>query len=136
MTSKPPFRIGRYPVLYTIETADDRASAHVDLAVLVKGVPSFLTRIRVQAEHLDALVTSLQRGDVRIEIDTLDGDTLRRAPGAVVTLVCADGRAVSLGHVHDPTGQARTPADVAREVTSRLSRGVQISSLLQKSDGS
>lgn len=131
MSEKPPFRIGRYPVLYTLCTADDRQSAAIDLAVLVKGVPSFLTRVEVPADHLDALVTSLQRGDVRIEIDVLEGDTLRRAPGAVVTLVCADGRAVSLGTVHDPTGQARTPADVAREVTSRLARGVQISSLLR-----
>ncbi len=134
MREKPPFRIGRYPVLYTLNTSNDRSTADVDLAVLVKGVPSFLTRIEVPAEHLDALVTSLQRGDVRLEIDTLEVDTLRRAPGAVVTLVCADGRAVSLGTVHDPTGQARTPADVAREVTSRLARGVQISSLLRRAE--
>lgn len=132
MAEKPPFRIGRYPVLYTINASSNRDTADVDLAVLVKGVPSFLGRIVVIAEDLDALVTSLQRGDVRLEIDAIEGDTLRRAPGATVTLVCADGRAVSLGTAHDPTGNASTPAQVAREVTSRLSRGIQISTLLQR----
>jgi hypothetical protein len=59
-----------YPVLYAVAPPDVSAGgpAHLSLALLVGGVPSFLATLPVDPELLDGLTESLDSGDVRVSV--------------------------------------------------------------------
>ncbi len=75
MTDDPIFTSPEYPVLYTVaasgggaETEPGAPPAHLSLALLVGGVPSFLATLPVDPALLAGVTASLDEGDVRVSV--------------------------------------------------------------------
>lgn len=129
-----------YPVLFTVAVGGEAGvplgEAELLLALLVGGTPSFLSAHRVDDEELDDLVISLQEGDARVAVagtwvdapSDIPGAEERR-PAAFVSLMCADGRRITLARVlgERPEG---SPDLLARHVVRQIARGVQVPDLV------
>lgn len=125
-----------YPVLFTRVpggTAEvERGGTGLALALLVRGIPSFLATPVVPDAELSAAEGSLQTGDVRVavvglEVEEEDGGGHKAM--AFVSLICADGRRLTLARIpaRDPDV---APEQLARFVTRQIVRGVQIPDLV------
>lgn len=141
MTPIHAFVTPEYPLLRTLVPGDHAGvppgHTGIALALLVRGIPSFLCTHLVPNEELDEVLDSLEGGDVRVAVLGLpsgeagDDPPEMEAPGhpaAFVSLVCADGRRVSLIRIvgRDPQ---REPETLARFVIRQIARGVQIPDL-------
>lgn len=146
-----------YPILHTVlrrEEAEATLSpghAGVSLALLVKGIPSFLATIPVEEGDLDHVTDSLDAGNVRVAVVgiSVDGSDLpegalepdapwappeetRSLPAAYLSLVCADGRRIGVARIV-ARQESATPEDVARFVLKQIAKGVQIPDLASAS---
>ena len=169
MSEVTAFVSPEYPVLYTVQEGDvfDDALpadyAAISLAVLVRGLPSFLATHVVDRHELPEIQESLDAGDVRVavvglpvEVDELEdgldagfnGDALEEPPlddplrdlmepadeekserpAAFVSLVCANGRRLSLARILG-NDSAHSPEDLARYIIKEIARGVQVPDL-------
>ena len=129
-----------YPVLLTVTTGGKsgipEGEAELLLALLIAGMPSFLAAHRVPEAAVDELVVSLQEGDPRVAVagtwvessGELRGQLERRS-AAFVSLVCADGRRVTVARVLGEEPQS-SPDLLARHVIRQIARGVQIPDLV------
>jgi hypothetical protein len=142
-----------YPVLYSLradspaEPESAEAYAALSLAVLVKGIPSFLATVPVEEGRLDRVVASLESGNVRVAVVgiAVDGsevpgeehgeswkahvdDESDTLPAAFLSLVCTDGRRIGVARI---VARQRTasPEEVARYVLRQITRGVQVPDL-------
>jgi len=141
MTPIPAFVTPEYPLLHTLVPGDQAGvppgHTGIALALLVRGIPSFLCTHLVPDLELDEVLDSLEGGDVRVAVVGLpsqdtgeDPLAMEEAvhPAAFVSLVCADGRRVSLIRIvgRDPQ---REPETLARFIIRQIARGVQIPDL-------
>jgi hypothetical protein len=136
-----------YPVLFTVDEPEFPKGdpAALSLALLVRGIPSFLATIPVDLEILEGITTSLRAGDVRVTVegftvdpsDTEHGDTAEEGltideadglPGALLGLRCQDGRMLKVARIVSRSRSA-TPEGVARYVLRQITQGVQIPDL-------
>ena len=129
-----------YPALFSIagggQAGVPTGEAELLLALLITGMPSFLAAHRVSEDAIDELVVSLQQGDPRVAVagmwvespGELWGRMDRRA-AAFISLVCADGRRITVGRVlgEEPDG---SPDLLARHVIRQIARGVQVPDLV------
>lgn len=130
-----------YPLLHTLVPGDrpgiPPGHTGIALALLVRGIPSFLCTHLVPDHDLDEVLDSLEGGDVRVAVLGLPsgepGDDppevdARGHPAAFVSLVCTDGRRISLIRIvgRDPQ---RDPETLARFIIRQIARGVQIPDL-------
>lgn len=129
-----------YPVLLTVATGGKsgipEGEAELLLALLIAGMPSFLAAHRVPEAAVDELVVSLQEGDPRVAVAGMwvesSGELrgqLERRSAAFVSLVCADGRRVTVARVLGEEPQS-SPDLLARHVIRQIARGVQIPDLV------
>jgi hypothetical protein len=146
-----------YPVLHTVLRRDQAEAtlppghAGVSLALLVKGIPSFLATIPVRDEELDDITRSLESGAVRVAVVgvSVDGNELpdgvleedapwapsddgRTLPAAYLSLVCGDGRRIGVARIV-ARQESASPEDVARFVLKQIAKGVQIPDLASAS---
>lgn len=125
-----------YSVLFSVACAGEagvpNGEAELVLALLVGGMPSFLTAHRVPEEAVDDLVVSLQQGDPRVAVvgtwvesqSEVPGQ-MERTPAAFISLVCADGRHITVARVlGEESGSS--PDLLARHVIRQIARGVQV----------
>jgi hypothetical protein len=142
-----------YPVLRSVKPVGGpgdpgfTGQATLSLALLVKGIPSFLATIPVRPSDLDALVSSLDSGNVRVAVAGVsvdetalrEDDTVPREPwraenpvhslpAAFLSLVCANGRQIGVARIVSREESA-SPDEVAHFVLSQIARGVQIPDL-------
>jgi len=139
------FATSEYPVLFTVLAPEDPVTggppdhAEISLALLVKGVPSFLATHVVPMERVNPVVTSLESGDVRVAVIGLSVEMPEEAaemgldpreehPAAFVSLVCADGRRLNLARIVGRDADD-SPERLARFVVRQIARGAQISEL-------
>lgn len=139
------FATPEYPVLFSVEVADEAGGpvpeghAGISLALLVDGMPSFLATHVVEADRVNAVVTSLEEGDVRIAVigiaveleeglPALGIDSHTEHPAAFVSVVCADGRRLTVARILARDGED-SPERLARYVIREITRGVQIPEL-------
>lgn len=139
------FATPAYPVLFSVLEGRDRESrvpagqAEISIALLVDGLPSYLATHRVPAERMNAVVTSLESGDARVAVvgltvaveDDLPSLDLRAGderPAAFVSLVCRDGRRLTIARILGRE-RGRGPDGLARHVVREIGRGVQITEL-------
>lgn len=139
------FATPEYPVLFSVLTHEDRGAAippgkaGISLALLVKGIPSFLATHLVPLETVNEVVISLEAGDVRISVIGLEVELPEEAaglgldpggehPAAFVSVVCADGRRLNVARILARDGD-ETPESLARYVVREISRGAQIPDL-------
>ena len=132
----------RYPLLFTITSAGTSGvpsgEAELGLALLVAGTPSFLAAHRVPEDALGELVASLEEGDPRVAVvgtwveseEDLSGQMERRA-AAFISLVCADGRRVTVARVMGEQPDTE-PNLLARHVVRQISQGIQVPDLVGK----
>ena len=158
MTDFNAFVSPEYPVLHSVlrreevEASVPPGHAAVSLALLVKGIPSFLATIPVPEDEVEELARSLESGDVRVAVvgmsvegsDLPDGtleksppwvpeeEDARSLPAAYLSLVCADGRRIGVARIV-ARQESATPEDVARFVLKQIARGVQIPDLASAS---
>lgn len=141
MTPIHAFVTPQYPLLHTLVPGDGPGvppgHTGISLALLVRGIPSFLCTHMVPDLELDEVLDSLEGGDVRVAVvglpaedpgeDPLEVDEPGH-PAAFVSLVCSDGRRVSLLRIvgRDPQ---RGPETLARFIIRQIARGVQIPDL-------
>ena len=129
-----------YPILFHVPDARrggvPEGEAELMLALLVEGTPSFLASHRVPEESLDALVVSLQEGDPRVAVAGMWVDApggvrgrLDRRAAAFISLVCADGRRITVARVLGEEPEA-SPDTLARHVIRQIARGVQVPDLV------
>jgi hypothetical protein len=150
------FVSAEYPVLLTVERnaafggSAPEGEAVLSLALLVRGIPSFLATIRVGDEEVEEMVSSLSGGMVRVAAVgvSVQGEELpgaeaapvepwknetdggvRSLPAAFLSLVCSDGRRIGVAKIVAREGGAATPDDIARFVLHQIARGVQIPDL-------
>jgi hypothetical protein len=129
-----------YPVLFNVASGDEsgvpQGEAELLLGLLIAGMPSFLAAHRVPGDSVDDLVTSLKQGDVRVAVAGMWVDApgalrgqLQRRCAAFISLVCADGRRVTVARVlgEEPQG---SPDLLARHVIRQIARGVQVPDLV------
>jgi hypothetical protein len=129
-----------YPILFSVAPGDGSgipgSETELLLALLIAGMPSFLAAHRVPEEAVDDLVVSLQQGDPRVAVAGMWVESpgelrgqLERRSAAFISLVCADGRRVTVARVlgDDPQG---SPDLLARHVIRQLQRGVQVPDLV------
>lgn len=131
-----------YPVLYDVERPEDETDGSapegvgVGLALLVKGIPAFLATHVVPREELKSILTSLDAGDVRVAVVGLPvqmkprGEEAAHHPAAFVSLLCADGRRVTVARVVGSRDDESSSQELARHVSKQIARGVQISELV------
>ena len=159
MTDFNAFVSPEYPVLHSVlrreevEASVPPGHAAVSLALLVKGIPSFLATIPVPEDEVEELTRSLESGDVRVAVvgmsvegsDLPDGtleetppwapeleDEARSLPAAYLSLVCTDGRRIGVARIV-ARQESASPEDVARFVLKQIARGVQIPDLASAS---
>jgi hypothetical protein len=141
MTPLNAFVTPGYPVLYTLipggESGVPQGHAGVVIGLLIHGVPSFLSTVLLPEDEIGETVESLHSGDVRVAVVGLplegagppaaSGECSAR-PAAFVSLLCSDGRRMSLTRIlgSDPEGH---PDALARLVIRQIARGVQIPDL-------
>jgi hypothetical protein len=129
-----------YPILYSVASSGrgtiPKGEADLLLALLVDGTPSFLASHRVPEETVDDLVVSLQGGDPRVAVVGMWVDAqggmrgrLERRAAAFISLVCADGRRITVARVLGEEPDA-SPDMLARHVIRQIARGVQVSDLV------
>jgi hypothetical protein len=127
-----------YPVLFSLAQGEEdygvpTGLAEISLALLVGGLPSFLASHHVPDERVDEIVTSLEAGDVRVAVvgtwveDEAPVPGTRR-PAAFISLLCADGRRLSVARLMAPDESA-APDRLARHVIRQIARGVQVPDL-------
>ena len=129
-----------YPVLFSVASGGESGippgEAELLLGLLIAGMPSFLAAHRVPEEAVDDLVVSLQQGDPRVAVAGMWVESpgelrgqLERRSAAFISLVCADGRRVTVARVlgDDPQG---SPDLLARHVIRQMQRGVQVPDLV------
>ncbi len=171
MTAYNAFVTPEYPVLFTLRQeertepwtaspapgesgdAGGGPGVAISIALLVKGMPSFLTTCIVPDDELVDVVESLEGGDARVAVvgisvtiregtdggeatvipreeggegEPLEGEVNR--PAAFVSLICADGRRISVARILDAAGR-RSPEELAKHVIKEISRGVQVPDL-------
>lgn len=139
MTPLNAFVTPRYPVLFTPVEGPAPGVAPgetaVALALLVRGIPSFLGTPLIPREEMPGVEASLQAGDARVAVVGLDAgmsDGEDRCTVAFVSLLCADGRRLTLARI--PAGdEDASPDEVARFVTRQIVRGVQVPDLVGRS---
>jgi hypothetical protein len=131
-----------YPVLFSVASAGEgplpSGRAELLLALLIGGMPSFLAAHQVPDDTMDDLVVSLQGGDPRVQVvgtwvDAPGGlkGRLELRAAAFITLVCADGRRITVGRVLSEDPEA-SPDTLARHVIRQIARGVQVPDLVGK----
>ena len=129
-----------YPILFNVTCGGrgrvPKGEAELMLALLVDGTPSFLASHRIPEDAVDDLVASLQGGDPRVTVlgmwvDAAGGmrARLERRAAAFISLVCADGRRITVARVlgEDPES---SPETLARHVIRQIARGVQVPDLV------
>lgn len=132
-----------YPVLFSLVPGGTEGSpmpkgyTGVAIALLVKGVPTFLATHVVPDGEVSALVESLEGGDVRVAVvgvpvqlgaQEAEGESGERFPGAFITILCADGRRLTVARVIG-TSQEQTPEELARFLIKQIAQGVQITAI-------
>lgn len=126
-----------YPVLFSLAEAEEpeaEGAADVALALLVNGLPSFLASHRVPGPSLEDVVVSLESGDARVAVVGVPveissaGEPGRRLPAAFISLVCADGRRITVARVVGADAEV-APDKLARHVIRQITRGVQVPDL-------
>jgi len=140
------FATPEYPVLFSVLAAEDAEASvppgHVgiSLALLVDGMPTFLATHVVADDRVNAVVGSLEEGDVRlavvglsVELDdetptTEEPGSAAEHPAAVISVVCADGRRLVVARILGRDA-SRSPGALARYVIREITRGVQIPEL-------
>jgi hypothetical protein len=129
-----------YPILFSVARAKNGGvpggEAELVLALLVDGTPSFLATHRLPEDGVDDLVLSLQKGDPRVAVvgtwvDGVGGVRTRmeRRAAAFISLVCADGRRITVARVLAEEPDA-SPDTLARHVIRQIARGVQVPDLV------
>lgn len=130
-----------YPILFdVIPSGTDAVEVRSDevgvaLALLVKGIPSFLAIHTLPEEEVLSLVGSLKSGNVRLSVVGLPVQMKSRSrepahhPAAFVSLLCADGRRVTVARIVGSRAEDSSSEELARHVTRQITRGVQISEL-------
>src|SRR5687768_15361704 len=129
-----------YPLLLSVAGAKKGAppggDAELALALLVDGTPSFLATHRIPQDGVDDLVVSLQQGDPRVAVvgmwvDAAGGvrGRMERRAAAFISLVCADGRRITVARVLAEEPDA-SPDTLARHVIRQIARGVQVPDLV------
>jgi hypothetical protein len=77
MIENPTFTSPAYPVIYTVSVTppvpeprgEDASPAHLSLALLVGGIPSFLATLPVDPALLASVTASLDEGDVLVSVE-------------------------------------------------------------------
>jgi hypothetical protein len=129
-----------YPLLFSVGRARNGGvpgrEAELVLALLVDGTPSFLATHRLPEDGMDDLVVSLQKGDPRVAVvgTWVDGaggvrTRMERRAAAFISLVCADGRRITVARVLAEEPDA-SPDTLARHVIRQIARGVQVPDLV------
>ncbi len=125
MPRPPAYVTKRLSVLYTIHpivrAPELPTLVTIDVAVVIRGIPSLLASHTIPEDKLDGIVASLQGGDVRVAVTGVGGDEGAGPPMAYVGLVCADGRRIALSRVWGVTTQ--TSEELAWTVRERIERG-------------
>jgi len=132
-----------YPLLVTVipggEGGVSRGNVGLVLALLVDGIPTFLSTHVIPEDREEDVMTSLRSGDVRVTVVGMavaPGGNADRGlagpdqglPAAFVSLLCADGRRLNLARILGrDTGTS--PERLARFITREIARGVQIPDL-------
>lgn len=143
------FATPEYPVLFSVLVGDEGESevpeghAGIALALLVDGVPSFLATHVVPESRMNSVVTSLEGGDVRVavvglsveleeDLPSLGLEARSQHPAAFVSVVCADGRRLTVARILARDIE-QSPEGLARHVVREITRGVQIPDLAASS---
>lgn len=129
MSRPAAFVTKRLPVLYTIHPIVRAPGlptlVTVDIAVVIRGIPSVLASHTLPEDRLDALVASLQGGDVRVSVTGVASpETHDGPPTAYVGIVCSDGRRVPLCRVRGEEG--RSSEDLAWSLRERVEKGIPL----------
>ena len=135
-----------YPVIFsTVDSVEGEGipdgHAGIAIALLVRGIPTFLATHVVPQNRLERILHSLRQGDVRVAVvglpidtqaaddrDTETDDEHLSRPAAFVSIVCSDGRRLTVARIMGPEPD-QPPEDLARHIVSEIARGVQISEL-------
>jgi len=126
MTRPAAFVTKRLSVLYTIHPIVRAPGlptvVTVDIAVVIRGIPSVLASHTLPEDRLDPLVASLQGGDVRVSVTGVaDAESGGAPPVAYVGVICSDGRRVPLCRVHGEPDQSSD--DLAWALRERVEKG-------------
>lgn len=125
MPRPPAYVTKRLPVLYTIHPIVRAPGlptlVTIDVAVVIRGIPSLLASHTVPEEKLDGIVASLQGGDVRVSVTGVVGDESSGHPMAYVGVVCADGRRITVSRVRGEISQ--TSEQLAWTIRERIEKG-------------
>ncbi len=105
----------------------------ISIALLIKGLPSFLATHVVPREEAGAIVESLESGDARVAVVGItvtleEEDEAEPSPAAFVNLLCGDGRRIVVARILGQP-ESHTPEALARYVIKEISRGVQVPDL-------
>lgn len=129
----------KYPVLFSLVPGGGENNpiphgyAGIAIALIVRGAPTFLATYVVPEDEVPELVASLESGDVRVAVVGVpvrlggedDPEGGERFPGAFVTVLCADGRRMTVARVIG-TAPEQTPEQLARFLIKQIAQGVQI----------
>ena len=117
------FATPAYPVIFSAleEIEDDgipKGHSGIAIAILVQGIPTFLATHVVPQSRLDRVLESLRQGDARVAVvglpidtsSTHDSDATEdhspsRRPAAFVSMVCGDGRRLTVARILGPGGK-------------------------------
>ncbi len=167
MTAFNAFVTPEYPVLFSLEGGEDEALpwepsgdvfdplqdegagddpsvppgyVGISIALLVKGMPSFLTTHVVEASDAPDIVESLESGDARVAVVGVTVDAAEelpegvtpaeggKHPAAFVSLLCGDGRRLAVARIV-ARDDSHSPEALAKYVIKQISRGVQVPDL-------
>lgn len=125
MPRPPAYVTKKLSVLYTIHpivrAPELPTLVTIDVAVVIRGIPSLLASHTVSEDKLDGIVASLQGGDVRVAVTGVTGNEGAGPPMAYVGLVCADGRRIALSRVRGELSQSSE--ELAWSIRERIERG-------------
>jgi hypothetical protein len=125
MPRPPAYVTKRLPVLYTIHPIVRAPGlptlVTVDVAVVIRGIPSLLASHTVPEEKLDGIVASLQGGDVRVSVTGVVGEAAAGRPMAYVGVVCADGRRITVSRVRGEFSE--NSEQLAWTIRERIEKG-------------
>lgn len=129
-----------YPVVYTVLSGEEvegipDGRSGIAIALLIGGTPTFLATHVVDDEEVASVGSSLESGNVRvtavgvpIKVEGDDDEPVRHHPGAFLSLLCADGRRLTVARILG-TDPGQPPEELARYVIRQISRGVQLTAL-------